>query len=110
MIDFPKIPHIYKSYPDDVTQLYGKGFSYTKILEDLPIDRENIEDRIKNRDFDLIIYGSAHRGLKYLNLVESVYQRDEIIYLCGEDWHHCRLSKLAHHFFLREFESSSLKK
>ena len=104
VVDFPKIPHIYKSCPD-VSQLYGKGFTYSKTLEDLPIDRENIEERIQNREFDLIIYGSVHRGLPYLSLVKSTYTPDEVIYLCGEDSHKCLYSKTVPHLFLREFES-----
>jgi hypothetical protein len=104
VVDVPKIPHIYTSYPDDVKQLYGKGFSYTKIVEDLPVDREDIENRIRNREFDLIIYGSVHRGLRHHDLVQEVYGPDEIIYMCGEDDHKCEFSNVPH-LLLREFES-----
>src|SRR5579862_5558247 len=50
VVDVPKIQHIYKSYPGDIKRLYGKGFTYTKNVEDLPIDRENIEERIRNKE------------------------------------------------------------
>lgn len=105
VIDYPKIPHIYKSYPHDLRQLYGKGMSYTKVLEDLPIDRENIEQRIKNKEFDLIIYGSIHRSLLLYELVSNYYEPEKIIYLCGEDAHNCGYSNLSN-LFLRESDAA----
>lgn len=104
VIDFPKIEHIYKSYSADVGQLYGKGFSYTKIVDDLPLDREDIEGRISRKEFDLIIYGSVHRGLRYHDLVQKVYNSDEIFYICGEDAHRCEFATWPQ-LFLREFDA-----
>lgn len=103
VVDFPKIDHIYSTY-GDVRGLYGRGMSYTKILPDLPVDRTNIEERIANREFDLIIYGSVHRGTPYLEFVQQVYEPEKIAYICGEDWHGCTYSHLSN-FFLREFEA-----
>lgn len=104
VIDYPKISHIYKSYPDNVKHLYGKGFSYTKIIDDLPVNREDIPQRIKNREFDIIIYGSIHRGLPFYDLVMQNYPPEKIAYICGEDAHICQGVNLAN-FFLREFDS-----
>ena len=104
VVDVPQIPHIYQNYPGDVKQIYGKGFSYTKILPDLPVDRSNVELQIMERNFDLVIYGSVHRGLPYLNLVEEFYSPDEVFYICGEDYHKCGYSQLPH-LFLREYEA-----
>ncbi|MFI5343426.1 MAG: hypothetical protein ACHQUC_04310 [Chlamydiales bacterium] len=50
-----------------------------------------------------MIYGSVHRGLRYLDLVNQVYDSDEIVYVCGEDCHSCEYRNL-HHFFLREHQ------
>ena len=65
VVDVPKIPHIYHSYSFDISQLYGKGMTYTKVIDDFPLDRDNIEDLIRNKEFDLIIFGSFHRGLPF---------------------------------------------
>jgi hypothetical protein len=100
VIDVPKIEHIYKSYPNDARQLYGKGFSYSKIVDDVAVDRENIESRIEAREFDLVIYGSLHRGLRHLDLVKRCYDSSQIIYICGEDAHICDHS--INNLFLRE--------
>ena len=104
IVDVPKIEHIYKNYSGKVEQLDGKGFSYTKTIEDIPVDRSNIEQRIRNGEFDLIIYGSVHRGLRFHGLVVRSYSPDKIIYLCGEDAHRCTYTH-SRHLFLREFEA-----
>jgi hypothetical protein len=109
IIDIPKVEHIYTNYPGDARDLHGKGFSYTKVVEDFPVDRENIEKRIQNKEFDLIIYGSVHRGLKFYDLVSQVYDPDQIIYICGEDKHTCQYIHLPH-LFLREFEAYTEEK
>ncbi len=105
LVDYPKIPHIYKGYPFPES-LYGKGFSYTSILEDAAIDRTDIGERIKNREFGLIIYGTLHRGLPFHDLVCDTYDPEKIVYLCGEDIHECSPLLYLHDspLFLREFE------
>lgn len=102
IIDVPKIEHIYKTYPENERLLYGKGFTYTKIVDDLPVNRENLEHRIMTREFDLIIYGSVHRGLRYHDLVRRAYPTQKILYLCGEDSHQCKFKSYPN-LFLREF-------
>jgi len=109
IVDFPKIGHIYKTY-SDAQNLYGKGFTYTKILEDLPVDRSCIEQRIRNREFEIVIYGSVHRGLPFNDLVCQIYNPEQIIYLCGDDVHRCDYPLYLHSspLFLREFEGNDL--
>ena len=48
-----------------------------------------IEDDIENHKYDLIIYGSYHRGMPFWNKVNAHYKIDEIVLLCGEDIHDC---------------------
>lgn len=103
-VDVPKLPYIYTNYSENIKNLYGKGMSYTKIVEDLPLDRTNIERRIQKKEFDFVIYGSVHRGLPYLDLVKNIYSEDEVFYFCGEDSHLCEYKNLPH-LFIREFEA-----
>ena len=106
--DFPKIQHIYKSNSINYSGLYGKGMTYTNLLEpnlhnDL-LDTRIVED-IKNKYYDIVIYGSYHRGMPYYNLVCSTYLRNEIILFCGEDLHECNCMNLVncgHSVFIRE--------
>lgn len=98
--DYPKISHIYKSQNINYANLYGKGMTYTNLLEeslhDVTLDI-NIVDNIKNKYYDIIIYGSFHRGMLYYNLISSIYKPNEIILLCGEDLHNCN-----YHYFINK--------
>jgi hypothetical protein len=98
--DYPKIPHIYKSQNINYANLYGKGMTYTNLLEqnlhDTSLDM-NIVDNIKNKYYDIIIYGSYHRGMPYYDLIRTIYKPNEIILLCGEDLHNC-----DNHYFLNK--------
>lgn len=102
VIDFPKIDYIYKNYRGNTKKLYGKGFSYTRVIPDIWVNRKSIQQRIRNHEFDIIIYGSVHRGVPFHQLVKNSYEEDEIIYLCGEDEHSCEYVNLPH-LFLREW-------
>ena len=107
--DYPKIPHIYKSKDIQYSQLYGKGITYTNLLDasfhDDSLDKNIIEDKIKQKFFDCVIYGSYHRGMPFLDLVNTVYKPNEVILLCGEDIHKCNYDdwvKKGYNVFVRE--------
>ena len=83
--------------------------TYTNLLEpnlhnDLLDTR--IEEDIKNKYYDIVIYGSYHRGMPYYDLVCSTYLRNEIILFCGEDFHKCNCmhwKNSGHTVFVREY-------
>jgi hypothetical protein len=104
VVDIPKVEPIYKSYSGDPKSLYGKGFSYSKIVDDIPVDRNNIKQRIENKEFDLIIYGYLHYELPFHDLVTKTYKPENIVYMCGQDEHRCPFAHL-NNLFLREFDS-----
>lgn len=64
--DFPKIPYIYKTDTIDYSKLYGRGMTYTNLL-DATFRNDKLDDQlielINEKYFDLIIYGSYHRGM-----------------------------------------------
>lgn len=65
---------------------YGRGFTlYGLLPDDSKVDRTDIRQKIKNRYFDLVIYGSVHRDRSLLNKVRSVYPVSKIILIDGED-------------------------
>ena len=106
--DFPKIPHIYKSDSINYNNLYGKGFTYTNLLQQNfrndNLDNSIVED-IKNKYYDIIIYGSYHIGMPYYDLITEIYNSNQIILLCGEDLHLCNNNHFlekGHHVFVRE--------
>lgn len=108
VIDYPKIDHIYKSY-QNINDLYGKGITYTRIIDDNFVNRDNITESIKNNEFSCIIYSSIHRGLPFYDLVKRYYD-GRIIYLCGEDEHILDCKKIDGLLFLREYLDQFLNK
>ena len=91
-VDYPKIDVLYKDC--ELGSKYGNGFTYGGKLDNIDIDRSNIESRIKSHEFDLIIFGKVGRdegGEGYIphmplwQTVSSVYGRDEIVFLYGGD-------------------------
>jgi hypothetical protein len=111
--DYPKVPHLYTSYTGNANDLYGRGFTYTKILDetilrDASLDH-NIERDIETQQYDLIIYGSAHRGLPYWDLVNRYYTKNRIVLVCGEDHPHCDVTEWLgkeHPLFIRELDKT----
>jgi hypothetical protein len=106
--DYPKMLHIYKTNSINYSALYGKGITYTNNLDETlhnDVFDKSIEYDIRNKKYDIIIYGSYHRGMPLYDLVTQIYNPNEIILLCGEDTHYCNynnwLSK-GHNIFVRE--------
>ena len=106
--DYPKIPHLYKSSTLNYSQFYGKGITYTNLLDqslrDDSLDKK-LEDDISNKKYDLVIYGSYHRGMPFYSKISEIYYPSDIILMCGEDIHRCDYThwiNRGHHVFVRE--------
>jgi hypothetical protein len=86
--DFPRIPHVYREQPIDYRALYGRGFTYSEIVDPALRDSSrdaSLEEDIRNKYYDVVIYGSYHRGTPLYDLVSSVYEPNRVILFCGED-------------------------
>lgn len=105
------VPHIYEDYPSP-EKIYGKGFTYSRIL---PVSAKPplvYIDEIRNRAFDLVVYGSIHRGMPYWDEVTRAYPPEKVVLLCGEDCdapdyttHVCGgldYARRGYHLFVRE--------
>lgn len=62
-VDFPKCEIMYKNCPEHILkQVRGNGFTlYSGLLEDIEVDRFNIEQKIKDNYYDLIIISDIQR-------------------------------------------------
>jgi hypothetical protein len=99
LVDVPRIDHMYVDFPAErAGSLYGRSFTYARWLKEPRsetlhplIDRENksIQERIRNHAFDLVVFGSYHRGLPLLTLVQKHYKPGEVVMICGDDLHEC---------------------
>jgi hypothetical protein len=113
--DYPKVPHIYTDYPDSCNGFWGKGMTYTKIVDpekrNYSYDETIVED-ILSHAYNIVIYGSYHRGLPFFDTVSAIYDSKDIVFLCGEDCdlannfvnHKCKLNEknAEYNLFIRE--------
>ena len=88
VIDYPGSWYLYN---DEVklreikySKLWGKGFTLNNSLNDFKsFDRTDISNKIQNKFFDLVIYGSIRRSNLFLDLV--IENKIKHIYIDGED-------------------------
>lgn len=72
----------------ELSKLYGKGFSLTNRI---PIGKrhihspEEMKENIRNKFYDVVIYGSILRYDAFLEDVLRIYSKNEIIFVDGED-------------------------
>jgi hypothetical protein len=92
--DYKCVPHLYTDYPTQINSWNGKPlFTITNLLQKEnyrnPAGDSTVESDIKNHKYDIIIYGSVHRGKPFWSLVNANYKPNEIVLCCGEDLHTC---------------------
>lgn len=109
VIDSTPIIHLYKQYKPNVNPqlLWGKGFTSTFLIDKDNIDRTNIEEKIENKYFDLIIYGAVNRCLDYYDLVSKIYSPNKIFLIDGADDTSIHPLSLKHPYFKRELTTSA---
>lgn len=81
--------YMFSNYQKATHELYGRGFNYSKTLNQKEyrcLSNSDLLEKINNRFFDLIIYGSIHKYDKYLSKVISLYDCNQIVLLDGEDY------------------------
>lgn len=86
VVDCNRRHNLYWDYSDeDVATEYGKGFTFTRLLDQDNTDRDDIVKKIKKKYFDYVIYGSVWRCLDHHELVKENYDLHKIVYVDGED-------------------------
>ena len=107
--DFPRVNHLYKDYEGNTLDLWGRGFGCSKLLnvESRDASRDStIEEDIRNRYYDLIVYGNIHMSTPLRELVDQYYPPSSVALLCGDDLHgECPLFQYApqgYRCFMRE--------
>ena len=110
VIDSTPIIHLYKENQNKIPiyNLWGKGFSSTYLIDKDTINRTDIENKIKDRYFDLIIYGAVKRCLDYYDLVFKSYPSNKIILIDGDDSTEIHPLSTKHPYFKRELLNNKL--
>jgi len=96
--EFPQVKHLYKAS----NQAYGKGFTYTNLLNDSYYDEyknKTLQDDIKNNRYDLIIYAdyvaNSYNNKPLWDLVSKHYDPQNVIFINNDDH--------VNHFLLQDF-------
>jgi hypothetical protein len=86
VVDSTQIISLYKEYENKIPKqhLWG-GMTTFWLIEENNIDRSNIEEKIKDQYYDLIIYGTIKRCKQYYDLVSKHYPANKVILIDGSD-------------------------
>ncbi|MBB3836421.1 hypothetical protein FHS57_000403 [Runella defluvii] len=85
-IDYPKCDFLYKNYQSFDNKIYGEGFTlYNGLLNDAPIDRLNIDTKIKKEYFDLIVISNIQRQFGFFLQYRPWLNYKNTIIIDGDD-------------------------
>ena len=103
VVDSTPIVSLYKEYKDkiDPRYLWG-GITAFWLIGENNIDRTNIEQKIKDQYYDLIIYGAIKRCKDYYDLVSTHYPDNKVILIDGNDETELDPLYKKHLYFKRE--------
>lgn len=85
IVDVNPIGSMYESSLPNKNSLYGRGFTIYCNLPNIDVDRSDIENKIRNKFFDLIVFGSIHRCSNYYSIVDQSYPANKVACVDGED-------------------------
>lgn len=107
VVDSTQIPTLYKENEGKIPKqhLWGGMTSFWLIGEN-NIDRTDIEQKIKDRYYDYIIYGAIKRCKDYWDLVSFFYPPHRVILVDGNDESELDSSYTKHLYFKRELADS----
>lgn len=108
VVDSTPIIHLYKeNLPHiPIQHLWGKGFTSTFLIDEDTVDRTLIEEKIKDKYFDLVVYGAINRCTDYYDLVSKNYPSNKVILIDGDDHDNIHPLSEKHPYFKRELNSN----
>lgn len=87
-LEYIKTPYyMFKDY-SNLSKIYGRGFTiFGKLNNNLKKEFNNDEilNKIIDKYYDKVIYGSIHRNNSYINIIHKYYNKNDIIIMDGED-------------------------
>jgi len=106
-VDYPRKDVMYSSCKRPSSQIYGNGFTVWKLLPEVDVDRSEISEKILQKYFDLIIFGSAGQQQSLFCDYATVVlrSRTKCVFLDGKDsggWRTKQLLGLFIPYYKRE--------
>lgn len=86
-VDFPKCEILYSNCPEAAqNQVRGKGFTlYSGLLDDVPVDRFRIVQKVKSGFYDLVVIGNIWRQTGWFLELRPYLSKKNCIILDGAD-------------------------
>jgi hypothetical protein len=104
-VDYPKKEVMYRNFSARPhTELYGNLFTVWRTLDDIPVDRTDIDRRIRSNYYDLVIFGSFYRTQPFLQYYHRWLDRKRTVLIDGEDLNHVALAARRFIYFKRELQ------
>lgn len=87
LVDHPKRTWMYSDYENERSSVYGHGFTYAFLLADIPVNRDNIHDRLQSGEFSHVVFAVTHNGLDQalLDSVSHHLHRRQVFFIDGSD-------------------------
>jgi hypothetical protein len=103
VVDSTQIISLYKEYEGKIhpQHLWGSMTAFW-LIGDNNIDRTNIEEKIKDRYYDLVVYGTINRCKDYYDLVSKYYPPNKVILFDSADETDLNPLYEKHLYFKRE--------
>jgi hypothetical protein len=103
VVDSTQIISLYKEFENKIEgkYLWGKMTTFWLIGEN-NIDRKHIKKKIRDKYYDLIIYGAINRCKDHYNIVSLVYPDNKVILIDGSDEAGLNPLYEKHPYFKRE--------
>ena len=103
VVDSTQIISLYREHEGKIPSkhLWG-GMTAFWLIGNNNIDRTNIEEKIKDRYYDLIIYGAIKRCKDYYDIVSKYYPDNKVILIDGNDETELDPLYKKHLYFKRE--------
>jgi hypothetical protein len=102
-IDYPKKDVMYKGFSAcKPSEMYGNLFTIWRTLDDIPVDRTDIEPRIRSNYYDWIIFGSFFKALPFFRYYRRYLDPRKTILIDGDDVSRIALAARDFLYFKRE--------
>ena len=88
VVDVPKAAHLYRDAPDGVARDYGRGFTLTRLLADVAVERPPPRQALAQDTWDLVVVGSPWHSVDVLRQAAALRGRTPLVVLDGQDHPH----------------------
>ncbi len=104
-VDYPKKDVMYRNFTArDPQEMYGRLFTLWRTLDDIPVDRTDIDDKIRSNYFDWIIFGAFSRTQPFYRYYRPLLDYRNTILLDGNDLNDLSTAARSFLYFKRELE------